>query len=133
MELKFRVIVIFTAFISILLWEMPYIDYEFFSDNELSLLNQSGFGSSIPFSNFLYWGSLAVWLLIYVGIYLYSNVAKFGFIVMCVVSAIATAFYGIQVYSPYESVIGNLLGLANGAILAMSYLSPIGDKFAKNS
>jgi hypothetical protein len=133
MESIFRYLVVATAALTVLFWAMPYFDYMWFSDEQLNLLDQNGLGAVILGNDFIYWGTLLIWLALSVGLFFYLRFARVGFIAFYVLSLGLGLFYGVQVLTPYESTISSLIGLADGAIIAIAYLTSVGGKFAKNS
>ena len=133
MESIFRYLVVITASLSVLFWGMPYFDYMWFSNEQLNLLDQNGLGAVIRGSDFTYWATLLVWLLLSVGLFFYNSIARVGFIAFYALSLVLGLFYGVQVLTPYESTISSLIGLADGAIIAMAYLTSVGGKFASSS
>ena len=79
MRLVFRVLVVAAIFATALYWVMPYIDYMWYSNDQLVLLGQAGLGASIVHSDL---------------------------------------FYGIQILTPVEMLLSNIIALADGAIIA---------------
>ena len=129
MESIFRYLVVISAALTILFWGMPYIDYMWFSIEQIHLLDQSGLGTVIPVSDVLYWGILFIWLVLSVGLFFYNPLARTGFIVFYILSFVFGLLGGIQVVTPYESAIASLIGLADGAIITLAYLTSVGAKF----
>lgn len=133
MEAIFRSLVVAMALLTVLFWSMPYVDYIWLSVEQLQLLEQGGLGSVIPGRELAYWGELAVWLGLSVGLFFYIKAARIGFLVFyCIVMA-RSFFDGVQILSPYEAAISSILGLADGAILALAYFTSIAAKFERNS
>lgn len=133
MESIFRNLVLITIPLTVLVWVMPYIDYFWLSQNQIDLLNQSGFDAIIPGNIFIYWFTLLVWVTVSLGLYFYIKIAKPIFFIVWVISIILTPFYGTQVITAFENLIFSLLTLADGIIIAMLLFTSIGEKFAKNS
>lgn len=133
MEIIFRYLVVISASLTVLFWGMPYFDYMWFSDEQLNLLDQNGLGAVIPGGDFTYWGTLLVWLLLSVGLFFYNGIARVGFVAFYALSLVLGLLYGIQIHTPYESTISSLIGLADGAIIAMVYLTTIASKFSRSS
>lgn len=61
--------------------------------------------------------------------FFYNKVLRSAFGIFYVLSLALIPFYGIQILTPYEAIISNLIGLVDGAILAVAYLTLIGSKF----
>ncbi|PCH59905.1 MAG: hypothetical protein COC05_05820 [Gammaproteobacteria bacterium] len=132
MDILFRSLLIFTAILTSVFFFLPYFDHMWLPYEQVLLLDRSGLGASIPNSNVIYWGTLIVWLLITFGLFFYYSLARVSFVVFYVIGFIATLFHGAIVLAPYESLISSLISLADGAILAIMYLTSIGDKFEIN-
>lgn len=133
MESIFRNLVLITIPLTVAGWVMPYIDYLWLSQNQMDLLNQSGFDAVIPANDFIYWFTLLVWVAVSLGLYFYVKIAKPMFFIIWAASLVLTLFYGTQVTTPFENIIFSLLTLADGIIIAMLLFTSIGEKFAKNS
>lgn len=125
----FRTLVVLSAILNILLWCLPYFDYMWLSNDELSLLDLSGLDAIINTSEAFYWVTLVVWLSLAVGLFFYIQISRTLFILYASLSACMTLFYGIQVFTPIESLISYLLTLSDGGIIAIMYLTSINDKF----
>jgi hypothetical protein len=69
------------------------------------------------------------WLVLSVGLLLYIRIARTSFLVFIVAFGIANFFWGFKVFAPYEVAVGNFIGLFQGAILALAYLTSVSDKF----
>jgi len=133
MESVFRYLVVIAAVLSTIFWAMPYFDYMWFSNEQLYLLDQNGLGATIPGSEVTYWGTLFVWLILSVGLFYFNRFARVSFIAFYALSLVLGLFYGVQVLTPYESTISTLIGLADGAIITMAYLTSISGKFENDS
>ena len=133
MESIFRSIVFFTAVTTIVFWSIPYFDYAWLSEEQMGLLDQSGYGAYVQGSDLIYWGTLAIWLAISAGLFYFVPIAKVAFIAFYALSFITTPLYGIQVLTGYEMLMSNLLGLADGIIVSMLLFTSVGSRFAKSS
>lgn len=131
MEFIFRSLLVFTAVLTCVFWCAPYANIITPSLDQLLLLQQNGLGASLPNSVYAYWGSFVIWQTLILGLFFYSSIARVGFVVFYAINSVATLFYGMQVYLPYENFLLNLLGLADGAILAIMYLTSVNSKFIK--
>lgn len=132
MELIFKFSLLANIVLSIFFWCLSYIDSLWLSEEEIVLLNQAGAGGLLPYSEFWYWGSLLIWLSLSVGMYLFSNVARVGFVIMYLVSFVLILFNGIQVLTPIEFAVSNVIGFLDGLILTIAYLTTINTKFTQN-
>lgn len=129
----FRVLVTVTIFATALFWAMPFIDFMWYSNEQLILLDQNGLGSSITASYTLYWFQLGLWVLVSVGLFLFVKLARTAFVALYLVNSFAALFYGIQVLTPIEVFLSNFIGLADGAIIALMYFTSISEEFRESS
>jgi len=129
MEKLFRSLLLVNAVLTTIFFTIPYFDYMWLPYEQLLLLDQSGTGTIIPNSNIVYWGFLTIWLLLTFGLFFYNNLARIGFVVFYIISLLSTLFYGVEVLAPYESLLSSLIGLADGAILVLMYLTNVANKF----
>lgn len=133
MESIFRKLILLTILLTVAGWVMPYIDYLWLSQNQITLLNQSGFDAIIPGNDIIYWFTFLVWVAVSLGLYFYINIAKPIFFIVWAVSLALIPFYGTRVITPLENLIFSLLALADGIIIAMLLFTSIREKFAKIS
>ena len=133
MDSVFRAIVLFAAVITIIFWSVPYFDYVWLSEEQMVLLDQGGLGAYLDGGDLIYWGTLAVWLVISAGLFFFVQLAKPAFIAFYVLSFITTPLFGIHVLTSYEMLMSNLLGLTDGIIVAMLLFTSVGSRFAKSS
>ena len=130
MESIFRFLVVTAAILSIIVWSLPYFDHQWLSEDQQFLVSYSGYESLLPLGNyFAYWGPLAIWLILSVGLFYYNKFSRKGFVLFYIVETVLQFFYGMQISTPYEGVLFTLIGLADGAIIAMAYLTSISDRF----
>ena len=127
----FRRLVVISTILFVILWMMPYVDYNWLSKDEARLANSDGYGSYIPKTPVIYLANFIVWLMLSVGLFFYMPIARTGFLVCIVVSLVADFFWGFKVYAPYEVALSGIVTLSDGAILVMAYLTSVSDKFEK--
>ncbi len=132
MESIFRFLIITTVVLSIVVWSLPYFDHQWLSENQLLLASYSGYESLFPSVNyFTYWVPLVIWLILSVGLFYYNKFSRKAFVLFYIIETVLQLFYGMQVVTPYEAVLFTLIGLADGAIIAMMYLTSISEKFER--
>ncbi|MCG8054117.1 MAG: hypothetical protein JAY94_00380 [Candidatus Thiodiazotropha endolucinida] len=133
MEAIFRKLILLSMTLSLIGWLMPFIDYHWLNQNQITLLNQSGFDSVIPYNVYFYWFTCLIWLLLYFCLYFYVQIAKPAFFIYLVVSYALTLFHGTQVTTAIENIAFGMLTLANGVLISMLLFTSIGGKFAQHS
>ena len=129
MHLIFRVLVSLAMIATALFWSMPYIDYMWYPTDQLSLLDQNGLGASLHTGIIFYWFELGLWLIVSLGLFFYIPIARTAFIVLYLALTPLIFFSGIQVLTPIETFLSSILGLLDGAIIAIMYFTSVSEKF----
>ena len=115
-------------------WLLPYFDYIWLSQEELSLASYNNFGSYINHSIMknLSWVMLFIWVFIYLGLFFFIRIARFLFFMILIMeNTIFNLLFGFSILPPINSLIGAFLGTTDGIILAILYLTSINKKFEK--
>lgn len=129
MQLIFRSLVAVSMVVTMLFWSMPLIDYMWYSNDQLALLDQGGLGATLVPGEILYWSELGMWLLVSVGLLIFIPIARTAFVVLYLVSMPLTFFYGIQVLTPLEAFLSGTLGLLDGAIITIMFFTSVSERF----
>ncbi len=132
MESIFRILVVGGALLAVIFWSMPFIDYMWYSNEELQILDLGGFGSKLPESQIYYWGTLVLWLAISVGLFFYKKIARTAFVVCLIFFSVVGLFGGILILSPIEAALSQIITLSDGALLVIMYLTSMNAKFNEN-
>ena len=133
MTIVFRYLVSAAAILSVAFWIFPYFDYEWLSEEELTILSANYYGSVIPLHNIIDWALFISWISLYIGLWLFIRAARLAFLLLVVVTSVANFFWGFSVMTAYEFAIQYILTLVEGAILAMAYLTPVKSNFEIDS
>lgn len=122
-KIVFRGVVATSAILYLVWYLLPYDSFH--SDPAaVNLLRLDGYAALFtPQHSLFTHGLLLLWLVASVGLWHFDNWARHLFLALTAWSVIAGALYGIRVSSPLEMVLGLILDLTDGAILAMAYLS----------
>jgi len=75
------------------------------------------------------WGFLIAYLVSAIGIFIYVKLARTFFAILCLSSLITPLFFGMSVQSHIDSVLNNIMYMADAIILYMSYFSSLAIKF----
>lgn len=133
MKNLFRYIVAISTLLFLILWLLPFFDYLWLSEEELSLLAATGYGSYIPNHPVIFWGLFVSWVAASLGLFFFIPFARTAFLVLVVVSSIANFFWGFRVDTPLSIGIAGLVALSDGAIIAMAYLTSVSSYFEKST
>ena len=110
--------------------ELRRIPYANTEDSELSnLLQWDGYSGSLNPDSALYWGWPAAFVGTLFGLYFYWRPARAAFLLLLITSIGLAAFEGVRVLHPIDAVAGSLMYPIYGALIAMSYLTSIANKF----
>ena len=92
-------------------------------------LQWTGFGAKITLDGPVLYIYGLFYLTASVGLLLFKRWARTLFLLLVLVSVACTPFLGLSVVGGYEALVSYILVLAQGAILALVYLSGIGSEF----
>jgi hypothetical protein len=110
-----------------MLWESIY-DYE-----TLGGLQWNGFGAKINMDGPIPYVSGVLYLASAAGLLLYQSWARTLFLLLAIANILAAPFMGVFAVGGYDAMIGNIITLLDGAILAMAYLTSLSIDFRKNA
>ena len=133
MKAIFRNLVAISTALFVFLWLVPFFDYHWLNEEELTILSASGYGSLIPESQLLYWFLFVAWIVISIGLWLFIDVARTAYLYLLVATSVASFFWGFNIFTPYENGIQNIVTLSDGAILVMAYFTSINNEFSNDS
>lgn len=131
MILLFRYLVVISFFLYTIFWFLPYFHYLWLNQEELNLLSYNSFNSIINF-NILDYLSIIIllgWYLVSLGLFFFIKIAKSLFLFMIILNLLLSIFEGFLILSPIDLLLYVILGLLDGVILAILYLTSISDKF----
>lgn len=110
-------------------WLLPIVDHLWLTEEELNLARYDSWGASIPSHPIIYWGFFTIWLVISLGLFFLIPIARTAFLVMQVVTIVASFFWGFMVLPPISATVGNVVAVSDGVLLAMLFLTSVGREF----
>jgi hypothetical protein len=111
---------------------LPYAPIKYPSYTQ-SLVAYSGYGSSEWVSHPLFIVPLIIaQFAAYLGMFLFLSWSRWLFVATVIATYIMGSFSGVSVVTPIDSFVGGLIGLSNGAIIALAFISPISDCWRKD-
>ncbi|MCW8826205.1 MAG: hypothetical protein OQK78_07250, partial [Gammaproteobacteria bacterium] len=125
MEKLFRYIVVISTVLFVFLHILPFIDHMWLTEKELDLAAYDAWGANLPTNIYFYWGNLSVWVTIFIGLFFYIPVSRTAFVIMLVLTSIASFFYGFSVLPAISATVGNIVTMTDGALLVMLYLTSV--------
>ncbi len=72
-------------------------------------------------------------LVLYLGLFFYIQLARTGYLVLLVITTLASFFWGFSILTAYETAIHDMLVMLDGAIIVMAYLTPVSNNFSNDS
>ena len=120
----FRSIVIISTALTIVFYGLPYIDYMWYSNEQLYLLDQDGLDATFTSNDYIYWGLLITWVLLAIGLYFFNKFSRACFSVLILITLLSSLLYGVRVLSPYEMLLSAAISMSDGAIFCLLYTSP---------
>lgn len=128
--LGFRALVLASAVLYIVWYFLPsdaLVGGDFAAAN---LLKLDGYGAIFTTNHWFFTVVLFVlWMIAYVELLRLRTWGRYLYLGLTVWALIAAALYGYRVSSPLEEVLGLVIDLLDGAILALVFLSPLREKF----
>ena len=134
MLILFRSLILISLISYVIYWTLPFYDYQWMNDIELDALNYHGYNSIIPSSNIINmipWTIFVLWIISYIGIFLYINMFRHLFFILFIMDIMLVPFWGLGVFPSSSLFFINITISTTGALLIMLYCTTVGDKFQK--
>lgn len=129
MKKLFRVVVTASMIIYSVFWFLPNFHYLLASTEMLNILSFNGLERSLKFPELVGWAFLFAWLLVSIGLLTFNSSARLQFIVLSIISLVIVPFSGLMVLHPLDALLFSIIGMLDGAIIVMFYLTPIANEF----
>lgn len=128
----FQTLVIVSAFLYLAWFFIPYLPRSH-SREVWRALNMSGHGASSVIQHPAFYLAIgAAKLVATLGLLLFLSWSRWLLVVVLVISIFSIPFAGLTVAPALDSFVGALTGLADGAILALAFSSPIAERWRKD-
>lgn len=124
----FRSIVVLGVVTYLAYWLLPYT-YGYLDPDVGSLLSYSGFNALLTLPSAFDYGLLAAWIVVAVGLCALRKVARVGFLALIAVATALSPLYGISVETAAGHTLLSITHMADGAVLALAYFSPVRHEF----
>ena len=133
MKRIFQVIVVGGLAMQILWFFFPYTWVYLYSGEELDLLSWHGYGAYIDINGSIPYAILFAYIIVSVGLVSFMKWARITFLLLTIASVLSAPLWGFSVSPGLDGIFGNLLVLADGAILTMMYLTGISGLFENDA
>jgi len=119
--------------VAYVLWFLfPYTYSYWVSEMGMNILNASGFESMFVGPLYIYWVLFFMTLLALVGLLFFNNLSRILFVLIVITNLSLQSFAGFSVYTGIESLLLNIVNMADGALLVMMYLTSVSNEFTIN-
>lgn len=120
----FRSLIVVSTLAYLLLFFMPAIPLSL-SPDVSALREKSGYGAVIPSLPWFPWVFLLTWLIATVGLFFFRAWARGLFVGLYVFVLFLRFIQGTTVHLPIEAFLGEVVALADGAIMTLAFTNPI--------
>ncbi len=127
--LRFRLLVLLAVLVQVILWVFPW--GSLYGEVSLAAFAYQGADALLSESvrTYIAYGILAFYAVSYAGMYFLRSWARPLFLATALGGSVLSLPSGLAVQGAYESSLGYLLTLADGALLAIVYFSSVSQKF----
>ena len=129
MKRLFRSLVVASTLAYVLWFCMPFFSVHIFDSETLDALSWAGFGAIVDLGNLAPYMFLIAYGIIAVGLIYFQRWARTGFLILTVVAFILAPLSGLNVQTGIDSALSYFITLADGAILAIAFLTSMSDEF----
>ena len=127
----FRGLVLLYATCYVAYYFLPYVEGVYFLQDWAELLAMQGAGALLVPPPVVYFLMGGIALAVSFGLFSFSPQARFVFAAMLAFTLVLSAIGGVSVGGPLSAVVGGAMTLAQGAVVALSYLPPLSRRFRK--
>lgn len=96
----------------------------------MQLMRYGGHGAHVAMNHPLIFGLYLIPFLAFIGLYLHRNWGRYLLAAFLSLALFGSFFFGVSVSGPPETFFGYAASLLDGAILGLSFLSPMKERFA---
>lgn len=108
---------------------LPFLQSRFIAQDTAIALSWDGYGALLPLPRSIVWLSMLLYVAVAIGLYSFSASARLLFLLLTAFWAVAALIGGLHVYSAFGAFLGGIVGLGDGAMLALAYVSPLRKRF----
>ncbi|MBC2715739.1 MAG: hypothetical protein HF978_10565 [Desulfobacteraceae bacterium] len=133
MKSMFRYLVVFSMSIYALWFFIPYVTIHFslYSKEISDILSWTGLDALIGYKaqDIIGYIFLFSFLVVSVGLFKFKIWAKIGFILLTLISIFATPLSGLMILPVIDSMLFQIMNLADGIIISLMYFSSLRNEF----
>jgi hypothetical protein len=130
---RFRILIVVAAvFHAVGLFVLPHLEFLFSADVK-QLMAYGGHGAHVAMSHPLIYGLYLVPFAAFVGLYLLRGWGRHVLAAYLATMLLGSFFFGTSVSGPPETFVSLVAVLADGAILGLTFLSPLSSALARSN
>jgi hypothetical protein len=133
MSKLYKSLVLFSYFTYAICFFLPYLDTYIYAQEGLDALSWSGYGSLVMPHEFIGYAFFIAYSITVIGMLYFHSWSKKLFVALTVLSTFFTAIHGFEVLPPIDAVLSYLTNLADGAVIALMYLTSLGKRFSEST
>ncbi len=133
MKKIFRSVVVLNIVLYVSWFLFPYTYSYWVSEMSMNVLNASGLESFFIGPLYIYWVFFSLTLLALIGLFFFKRLSRQLFVLIIIINLSLQSFSGMSVYTGIESLLLNVINMADGALLVMMYLTSISNEFVPSS
>ena len=120
--------------IAFLVWyALPWFDEPFLSEQTINVLSWYGYEAIINVPAMINYFLLSAAVVIEVGLCFFIRISRPLFLILIVGEILLIPFQGLHVETGISRMLGAFVGVLDGAIIVMTFLPPIGNKFSAST
>lgn len=128
-SLRFRALVVASTASYLILFFHPWITDRFLSQAAADALAWEGYGALLPLPPSMNWLFMLLYSAVAMGLWNFSKSARLVFTLLSAFWLLDVLLAGIQVRTAFDSFLFLASSMADGAILASAYTSPVKERF----
>ena len=117
---------------AIVLFVLPQLPF-LFSPDSMQLMKYGGHGAHLAMNHPIIFMLYLLPFPAFVGLYFFKNWSRYLLLAFLFIALLGSFFFGVSVSGPPETFFGYLASLLDGAIIGLTFASPLGEKFANSS
>ena len=130
LKIIYKYIVLSTLFSNICILVFPYLwPYFYQSESIQAIVWSNGVGAKFILNDYIVYGISLVYFVCYFGLLKYLNWARYIYGVMIIFVLFLNLIGGVFSQGYIDSFLNNLILLLDGAIISLSFFSPISELF----
>jgi hypothetical protein len=130
---QFRALVV-SAFLAhgIVLFVLPKLPFLFSADS-MQLMRYGGHGAHVAMNHPIIFGLYLLPFPAFIALYFFQSWGRYLLLAFVSIALFGSFFFGVSISGPPETFFGDAASLLDGAILGLTFVSPLKERFSKSS